>query len=578
MASRIVGLVQSVQLKLKIEACTHGDDEPAPIYRMDEVLETVGRDAKNIDDAVDCIAQRLQYRSSNVKQKSLKLVKYIAQKGSPEFQRGLNRLAPVIRELTHYTCGPDPFKGDIPWKRVQQYAKEALDVIHHGGGDGGSSRSGMVGFGSDQQQSGLTPLSPPTSTAFGTTFSVGLKDIRDSAMEALGSGTSMGSRSMGRSSERPTIRHVAGTTETSPPSASRYTHEVKAVDRFCSRGSSMRVAPTVEECQTFASSVAGRDGTALAKAMEKNIQHGRWQESLRALCVLDVISKPDRQRHATDEAILSYFKGHPQALQQATRSAQERVRSKSISVLSHIGVVEEDQAKPSNGKENGGSLLLSLEETSSHGHDDRPAHHTEESTKQPDPCVLLDDMSSLLLDDDTAVQQQNEQAVPNSPVAGLVSPSVSNTSGHVHSTTSDPFGDWTEPSPQSNPPLDMFSSQPPPMQEQNITDPFLSIENEAHATANAFLGEQNTAAAAAAEQTKATTTSTEDILNMFGSTTTPVLLTAPQANTTAQPSRSDSSSAWHAATSGFSSSQREDAAFDFVKSAMADVTKNQAMK
>eukprot|EP00889_Picochlorum_renovo_P005123 jgi/Picre1/32153/NNA_007499.t1 len=494
MASRIVGLVQSVQLKLKIEACTHGDEEPAPIYRMDEVLETVGRDAKNIDDAVDCIAQRLQYRSSNVKQKSLKLVKYVAQKGSPEFQRGLNRLAPVIRELTHYTCAPDPFKGDIPWKRVQQYAKEALDVIHHGGGDGASSRSGMVGFGSDQQQqSGLTPLSPPTSTAFGTTFSVGLKDIRDSAMEAFGSGTSMGSRSMGRSSERPTIRHVAGTTETSPPSASRYTHEVKAVDRFCSRGSSVRVAPTVEECQTFASSVAGRDGTALAKAMEKNIQHGRWQESLRALCVLDVISKPDRQRHATDEAILSYFKGHPQALQQATRSAQERVRSKSVSVLSHIGVVEEDQANPSNGKENGGSLLLSLEETSSHGHDDRPAHHTEESTKQPDQCVLLDDMSSLLLDDDTAVQQQNDQAVPNSPVAGLVSPSVSNTSGHVHSTTSDPFGDWTEPSPQSNPPLDMFSSQPPPMQEQNITDPFLSIENETHATANTFLGEQNTA-------------------------------------------------------------------------------------
>lgn len=542
------------------------------VYRMDEVLETVGRDAKNIDDAVDCIAQRLQYRSSNVKQKSLKLVKYVAQKGSPEFQRGLNRLAPVIRELTHYTCAPDPFKGDIPWKRVQQYAKEALDVIHHGTGDGGSSRSGMVGFGSDQQQSGLTPLSPPTSTAFGTTFSVGLKDIRDSAMEALGSGSSMGrsmGNSMGRSSERPTIRHVAGTTETSsPPSASRYTHEVKAVDRFCSRGSSVRVAPTVEECQTFASSVAGRDGTALAKAMEKNIQCGRWQESLRALCVLDVMSKPDRQRHATDEAILSYFKGHPQALQQATRSAQERVRSKSVSVLSHIGVVE-DQAKASNGQENGGLLLLSLEETP-HGNDDRPAHHTEKSGREPEPCVL-DDMSSLLLDDYPPVQQ-NEQAVPNSPVAGLVSPSVSNTSGHVHSTTSDPFGDWTEPSPQSNPSPDMFSSQPPAIQQQNITDPFLSIENP-QVAANDLLGQQNTAA----KQTKATTTSTEDILNMFGSTTAPVL-TAPQATTTAQPSLSDSSSAWHAATSGFSSSQREDAAFDFVKSAMADVTKNQAMK
>lgn len=544
------------------------------VYRMDEVLETVGRDSKNIDDAVECISQRLRYRSSNVKQKGLKLVKYIAQKGSPEFQRGLNRLAPVIRELTHYTCAPDPFKGDIPWKRVQQYAKEALDVIHHGTMDGGSPGSGMVGFGSDQQSGGvgLSPLSAPTSTAFGTTFSVGLKDIRDSAMEAFGSGSKgMGAKSM-VSSERPTIQHVAETTPSSPQPASRYTHEVKVVDRFCSRGSSVRVAPTVEECQAFASSVAGRDGTALAKAMEKNIQHGRWQESLRALCVLDVISKPDRQCHATDEAILVYFKSHPEALQQATRSAQERVRSKSASVLSQIGVVEDSQGGVvhENGND-GGLLLMSLEET---GQVDGHTANSGGGHGDLDSSSILEDMGSLLLGDDVP---PGEQAVPNSPVAGLVSPSASNTSGHGHSTTSDPFGDWTESSPHTSASLDIFSSQPHGATQQDITDPFLSIGNSHLSTtagAHSYLGDQNTMIPAN-DQTKPSVTSTEDIMKMFGPTTTtttmPVLTT--QATTTSQPNTSDSSSVWHATTSGFSSAQREDAAFDFVKSAMADVTK-----
>ena len=99
----------------------------------------------------------------------MKLVKHAAQRGSPELRRSLARHSSFVRELTHYRCAPDPFKGDIPWKRVQEYAKEALDALHaapdaqpvstgpqlgrriqgFGSEGGAASSSGMMGFGSE---------------------------------------------------------------------------------------------------------------------------------------------------------------------------------------------------------------------------------------------------------------------------------------------------------------------------------------------------------------------------------------------------------------------------------------------
>jgi len=160
----LVGYVHTVQLKLKIEDATSPfSDEPTPLYRMDEILAVVGRDKKNIDDAVDCMEQRLQLHSAATKQKTLKLIKYMSLKGSGELQRALVRLSQQIKELQAYRCAPDAFKGDIPWKRVQEYAKEALESVHavkdernrwneeregfvHAGGMGSSRK--MEGFGS----------------------------------------------------------------------------------------------------------------------------------------------------------------------------------------------------------------------------------------------------------------------------------------------------------------------------------------------------------------------------------------------------------------------------------------------
>ncbi len=50
---------------------------------------------------------------------ALKLVAHIGRRGGTELRRLMARHSGAVRELLHYRCEPDPFKGDTVWKRVQ---------------------------------------------------------------------------------------------------------------------------------------------------------------------------------------------------------------------------------------------------------------------------------------------------------------------------------------------------------------------------------------------------------------------------------------------------------------------------
>ena len=50
---------------------------------------------------------------------ALKLVTHIGRRGSPDLRRLMARASGAVRDLLHYRCDPDPFKGDTVWKRVQ---------------------------------------------------------------------------------------------------------------------------------------------------------------------------------------------------------------------------------------------------------------------------------------------------------------------------------------------------------------------------------------------------------------------------------------------------------------------------
>lgn len=188
------------------------------VYLIEETVQMMGSNGKAVRDAIDVLRQRLQHRSPVTKQKALRLVKESYLKGSSELRRALTReLSSLVRELIHFRCAPDAFKGDIPWKRVQQAAREALDTLHaapgthsatktsntlgsriQGFGSDSQNRSNMVGFGSDSYSGGASYGETPASgllTANGAdrtntgsmmgSFSSSFREIKDRAVGSM---------------------------------------------------------------------------------------------------------------------------------------------------------------------------------------------------------------------------------------------------------------------------------------------------------------------------------------------------------------------------------------------------------
>ncbi len=500
------------------------------VYRMDEIINVVSRDPKNIADAVDCLEQRLQFRSAVVKQKTLRLIKHIAQHGSGEFRRGLLRLSPVIRDLTHFTCAPDPFKGNIPWKRVQEGAREAMKVIH--GDDesldrGGISSHRMDGFGRTGEFSGRGILDAPSSGSGIDFFS---------AAGMVSGAFSTGERRMGGgpSYERPRIDSMGigmrGAIVGDDVQRQQRSTEEKVIHTFCTpKQHGARIAPSMEECKSFRSDIAALNGRLLAVQLEKEIQHGDWKGCLRALCALESIS--ENEQNSTESEILEYFRKNAESLKKVENSAQDRVRTKSLSVMSRIGLAQSQVDAT-------GPDLLTIDNTMGNSSGVKP---------------IEDELNAL-----SVLEPLDHQEQPTSPVAGLV---FSDTMTHEsNGGKSDPFGDWEagdSPEPVQTS-LDPFqglygdstdcaaTSHTTPPSAPILDDFFTSIPNQT----------SNSSMFASTFEKSADTT----IRNQSGMGT--------DAGITGMQSPSVLG-ACHAMTSGFTGSQaREESAFNFVQSTM----------
>lgn len=653
LSSKLVGYVHTVQLKLKIEQTTlpHNDELPPP-HVMEDVITAIGRDRKNVDDAIECLDQRLQVRSPGTKQKALKLIKHMSQRGSVELQRALVRLSGRIKELQTFRCAPDAFKGDIPWKRVQEYAKEALEAIHavkEGSETFGSrgsvttiSSSGgkrMEGFGSDSGGKGSSGgsggrvdggvgattnsssrryegfgnggttsrsslkanvLEPDgddiRNLSFGTKLAMGFSELKSAAMSgAIGLGDFTGGR--GQADEKsasdgyrstyspptrpqidvdafeghgyvsPSTRNMMSSmtpmssnsssaysprspsdkTPTSTSQESLATPEERLVHGFVSKTSQgVRVAPTVDECSRFLGSCGGHGSLPLAKAFEKTLNNGTWKEVLRALCVLDVAATGGGVSGTPAvSTMVEYFKDHPASLRRASESAQDRVKSKAASVLGRLGI--ECTAAPvvvvAQTPGNGVVDLLSMESEAEH-----EVRNTNSTANADDGLPSLMEAMDVNTTDD--VDNRNE-LTPNSPVAGLISAKPSD---QVQSKASDPFGDWLgaeETSPVGMPQPASTTTKP-----TNV-DPFAAMD---------MVGGGINGGSGISSVIEGPAVAKQPILDEFFASPSLTSPTSPpqSVNDGSQGARSGVLGAWHAATSGFTSSKsREEAAFDF---------------
>lgn len=113
----------------KLEEATSAKDDVAPMYVLDEIAQLASGGGEVAQSLAEASIKRLSNRSPIVKQKALRLIKHVSNKGAVEYRRAICKQAKDIRELQHYRGDPDPFKGDVLNQKVRDAAKGTLDAI-----------------------------------------------------------------------------------------------------------------------------------------------------------------------------------------------------------------------------------------------------------------------------------------------------------------------------------------------------------------------------------------------------------------------------------------------------------------
>ncbi|KAL6785082.1 hypothetical protein ACKKBG_A02350 [Auxenochlorella protothecoides x Auxenochlorella symbiontica] len=358
MQARVAGFIGSVQLQIKIAEATSSSDEVTPVYILDEVLSLVGSNRDAIDTATNAIVQRLKARSATVKQKALRLTRHACLKGDAALRSRLTHLAsPAVRDLLSYRCDPDPFKGDIPWKRVQELAKDTLTAMHAGpeaavggashalqgriqgmgSGDAGgggaafsASSSRMVGFGSGAAgPQGTGPTSGGAGLWAGGGSELGGAPTHAGAppQRAPGGGGLLQQGAMGG----------GGPTAALPHSPSPASAEERVVARLAAPGG-VRATPSAEDLRSFLTAAMGLDGARVAAALWGHLENPAltWQSRLRVLCGIEAALE-ERAGTPLAAAVCTQFQSRASGLRAAAAQPQASVRERAAHVLTLVG-------------------------------------------------------------------------------------------------------------------------------------------------------------------------------------------------------------------------------------------------
>jgi len=368
----------------------------------------IGNKPDNVNAAIDALKARLSHRSPNVKQKGLRLIKHCCQKGSPEFKRAMSRHSYVLKDLTSYKCAPDPFKGDIPWKRVQEAAKECLEALHaapdniimnnnahqsylpmSGYANNGGGRR-MDGFGSGTGGSGPSS-SLGEMMAFGNTpLEASSKSIqRVSLLETFSTGVNSLGNSMHRPHHHrlPSTEHQwvndqqsygqhpavlsqpiaaldnSSTTDSSNNNIQQHsaTPEGALVNKICTP-SGLRAVPETVDLKAFVAAAATINVTEVSQILEEKCEKGPWQASLRALCAIAALIEDGAAVGVGGEAAV-YFQAHPGTVRKMAGHPQATVRQRADRVLKLIGadtLPSSDDGKNNNNNNNNDGTAVDL--------------------------------------------------------------------------------------------------------------------------------------------------------------------------------------------------------------------------
>ena len=131
------------------------DDEVPTAGYLQEEIKKLTYDPNACVGVEDALIARLDKRSSNVKLKTLRLIKLLCDDGAPGFRRDMQRRIKEVRDCLHWQGDPHPTMGDLPSKMVREAAQQVITVVFDAGPYVGAPSGGL----------GLTAASPPAHLA-----------------------------------------------------------------------------------------------------------------------------------------------------------------------------------------------------------------------------------------------------------------------------------------------------------------------------------------------------------------------------------------------------------------------------
>ena len=145
---------------------TEGTLAPTPGYIYLDIAKNVAASPMACQEVATYLSRRLQSKqNANIKYKCLKVIAKVAESPVTRgmFKRTMaqdSHSMACIKEALQFRGPPDPSRGDEPYQKVREAAKEALDAIYS---DSPSSTSAHAGDYSSSYGAGASS-SIPTST------------------------------------------------------------------------------------------------------------------------------------------------------------------------------------------------------------------------------------------------------------------------------------------------------------------------------------------------------------------------------------------------------------------------------
>lgn len=369
--------VESYWRSRLIDSATSDEDKVTPVYKLEEICELLRSSHVTIVKEVsDFVLKRLDHKSPIVKQKALRLIKYVVGKSGAEFRREMQRHSVAIRQLLHYKGQLDPLKGDALNKAVRDTAQEAVSSIFsednnsnykpaapsqdlnrriQGFGntnyeapseDKKSFISEVVGIGSASIKQGLHNLTQGHSLMKNETGSY-KSPIQRSLTVELEHGdryVPVAYRSETQSSFELPKNQSSGTWnqdsrvakmeisngESSGNYSENKTREDRLLETIVTSGG-VRLQPSRDAIQAFLTEAAKLDSLALSHALELKLQSPIWQVRMKAVCVLESILRKKDDEHFS--FVASYFAENNDVVLICSESPQASLREKAIKVL-----------------------------------------------------------------------------------------------------------------------------------------------------------------------------------------------------------------------------------------------------